>query len=221
LPERFWGRNVCVFTRGGYANADLPSAARLHDCCPCGLYNYDGEELQVARSVWEGHVNEPKTRRSKAPVPVIPALARMLDAYRLQCGNPNSGPMFASLAKTPLNMNNVLNRIILPALNKCEACHKLYAEHAGADHKFRRDGLRPEWHGWHAFRRGLATNLHRSGVNDKTIQAILRHSNIATTQNIYIKTVSSDSAAAMKLLETALCASCAPGPTPEPRAVVN
>ena len=45
------------------------------------------------------------------------------------------------------------------------------------------------WHGWHAFRRGLATNLHTLGVDDKTIQTILRHSNIGITQNIYIKTV--------------------------------
>ena len=81
--------------------------------------------------------------------------------------------------------------------------------------------MRPEWRGWHAFRRGLATNLHRLGVNDKTIQAILRHSNIATTQNIYIKTISSDSAAAMKLLETALCANCAPTSLREDAAVVN
>jgi hypothetical protein len=31
------------------------------------------------------------------------------------------------------------------------------------------------WYGWHAFRRGLATNLHRLGVSDKVIQQILRH----------------------------------------------
>lgn len=129
--------------------------------------------------------------------------------------------MFSSIAKTPLNMNNVLNRLILPALNKCEVCRRGRAEHAGADHEFKRDGMRPEWHGWNAFRRGLATNLHRLGVNDKTIQAILRHSNIVTTQNIYIKTVSSDSAAAMKLLETALCANGAPSSGAEHVAVVN
>jgi integrase len=88
--------------------------------------NYDGKELRVTQSVWEGHVNEPKTRRSKAPVPIIPALARILDAYRLQCGNPASGPMFKSEAKTvtTLNMNNVLNRMILPALNVCGECRK-------------------------------------------------------------------------------------------------
>jgi hypothetical protein len=41
-----------------------------------------------------------------------------------------------------------------------------------------------QWHGWHAFCRGLATNLHDLGVDHKTIQAILRHSNVALTMNI-------------------------------------
>jgi hypothetical protein len=45
------------------------------------------------------------------------------------------------------------------------------------------------WHGWHAFRRGLATNLHRLGVSDKVIQQILRHATVSTTMNIYVKTV--------------------------------
>jgi integrase len=185
--------------------------------------NYDGNELRVTQSVWEGHVNEPKTRRSRVPVPVIPALARILNAYREQCGSPTSGPMFKSESKagTPLNMNNVLNRMILPALNRCEVCRKEKEDHAGADHKYKRDASRPEWHGWHAFRRGLATNLHRLGVNDKAIQAILRHANVMTTMDIYVKTVSADSTAAMKLLETALCAQCAPAPAPGQAHVLN
>jgi integrase len=183
--------------------------------------NYNGTDLRVTQSVWEGHVNEPKTRRSKAPVPVIPALARMLNAYRAQCGSPSSGPMFKSEANTPLNMNNVLNRMILPALNVCEICRKSREDHAGADHEYKRDAARPEWHGWHAFRRGLATNLHRLGVNDKTIQAILRHANVMTTMDIYVKTVSADSTAAMNLLETALCAQCAPSPTPGIQPMLN
>jgi hypothetical protein len=35
------------------------------------------------------------------------------------------------------------------------------------------------WHGWHAFRRGLATNLHWLGVSDKVILQILRHATSA------------------------------------------
>ncbi len=61
---------------------------------------------------------------------------------------------------------------------------------------------RPEWHGWHALRRGLATNLHDLGVPDKTIQAIFRHANVAVTQNLYIKTLDAQSIAAMRQLES-------------------
>ena len=90
------------------------------------------------------------------------------------------------------------------------------------------DVLRPKlaevqlvWHGWHAFRRGLATTLHRLGVQDKMIQAILRHSNLATTMNVYVKSVSEDSVAAMKTLEALMCAKRAPGAAVFPSTTVN
>jgi integrase len=73
-----------------------------------------------------------------------------------------------------------------------------------------RDVIRPglasraQWHGWHAFRRGLATNPHRLGVPDKTIQRILRHANVSVTQNCYIKTVDAEAAKAMLSLERSL-----------------
>ena len=68
-----------------------------------------------------------------------------------------------------------------------------------------------KWHGWHAFRRGLATNLHRLGVSDKVIQQILRHANVSTTMNIYVKAVSADAANAMKALETMCATTVQPG----------
>jgi len=132
--------------------------------------NYSHAEIRVTQSVWESFVTEPKTRKSKSPVPVIGPLAKKLDALRLMQGNPESGLMFASRDGAPLDLDNLASRVIKPSL--------------------RRAGL--EWHGWHAFRRGLATNLYRLGVRDKVIQTILRHSNLATTQNSYIKSVTAD-----------------------------
>jgi len=61
---------------------------------------------------------------------------------------------------------------------------------------FKANGL--EWKGWHAYRRGLATNLHELGVPDIVIQAILRHEDVSTTQRSYIKTVPEVVTAAMK-----------------------
>ena len=62
----------------------------------------------------------------------------------------------------------------------------------------------PKWQGWHAFRRGLATNLNRLGVDDSVIQRILRHSHVAVARACFIKTASEDAKAAMQKLETAL-----------------
>ena len=60
------------------------------------------------------------------------------------------------------------------------------------------------WHGWHAFRRGLATSLHAPGVDDKTIQAILRHSYVGLTMNVYVKSVSESQVSAMDALSVSL-----------------
>lgn len=62
------------------------------------------------------------------------------------------------------------------------------------------------WYGLHAFRRGLATNLHELAVSDIVIQAILRHSDVSVTRQAYIKNdaVDPQSQAAMATLEKAV-----------------
>jgi integrase len=59
----------------------------------------------------------------------------------------------ASRGKKPIRMDNLSRREIKPDLKKA----------------------RIEWHGWHAVRRGLATNLSELDVPDPVIQRILRH----------------------------------------------
>jgi transposase len=56
------------------------------------------------------------------------------------------------------------------------------------------------WHGWHAFRRELATNLHSLGADGETIQTILKHSTIGLTMNVYVKSVSKSQVSAMDVL---------------------
>lgn len=43
------------------------------------------------------------------------------------------------------------------------------------------------WHGWHAFRRGIASNLFELGCDDLTVQRVLRHSEVQVTRESYIK----------------------------------
>lgn len=152
--------------------------------------NYDGTEMRVEKSVWRSHVEEPKRPKSKAPIPVIAQLKAMLDRHKTACGNPSKGFIFANAEGDAMNLEALARDVIRPALK----------------------GSALEWHGWHAFRRGLATNLHRLGISDKVIQQILRHANVTTTINIYVKTVSSDATAAMKALETTCATTVQPLP---------
>jgi len=123
--------------------------------------------LSVNRAVWRAHMKTTKSRASKAPVPVVPILAARLDERKhlVPCGDKRL--MFASTSNTPMDLDNAARRVISPVLAKADV----------------------QWHGWHAFRRGLATFLHAQGVDDKTIQAILRHENVSVTQKCYVKTV--------------------------------
>jgi integrase len=164
--------------------------------------NYNNGEIYVSRSIWNGRVNDPKTRKGRAPVPVIRQLAERLELHRLRCGNPQSGPIFANAAGKPLALTSVVNRAILPALNRCEVCSKAESEHGEANHKYRRNERLPKWHGWHAARRGLGSNLYRLGVPDIVIQRILRHANVSTTASYYIKSAADDVRSAMAKLES-------------------
>jgi integrase len=172
--------------------------------------NYQDGEIQITRSIWRGHITGPKTRKSRGAIPVIAPLARRLEFHRIRCGNPTSGVMFPNLNGSPMDLGNVLNRAILPTLNRCAICGRRKEDcgkakkgrQAAPAHSFERDTSRPEWHGWHAARRGLGTNLYRLGVPEKTIQAILRHANVSTTNTYYIKSAADDTRAAMAKLES-------------------
>jgi integrase len=163
--------------------------------------NYRDGEIYVSRSIWNGRVNDPKTRKGRAPVPVIRQLADRLGMHRLRCGNPQSGPIFANGLGRPLALGSLVNRAILPALNRCERCGKAESDHEKADHQYRRNERIPEWHGWHAARRGLGSNLYRLGVHELVIQRILRHANVSTTASYYIKSAADDVRNAMTKLE--------------------
>ena len=152
--------------------------------------------IWVEQSAWRGQFTEPKSEKSKAPVPVIGPLARFLEAYK---NGREYGLVFRSAKGTPQNLDNVAKRIIRPRLDEVNS--KLHEANPEAE--------KIEWHGWHAFRRGLATNLKQIGVDDKTIQAILRHADYTTTMNSYVKAVPDSVQKAMEQFEQ-LCTNCAP-----------
>lgn len=151
--------------------------------------DYDGLCLTVQRSAWRGHIDKPKGKRGDGVVPVIPTAAAILDEH-LATATPKTY-IFETFREDPGDLDYVVREVIRPTLTKV--------------------GL--PWYGLHAFRRGLATNLHELGVADIVIQAILRHSDVSVTRSAYIKNDGVDprSLAAMETLESAVCNQSATG----------
>src|SRR5580704_12142528 len=66
--------------------------------------NYRGGELLIARSIWNGITTDPKSRKSKAPIPIIPKLAAKLEAHCERLENRKQGRSFPDF----IAVNNVL-----------------------------------------------------------------------------------------------------------------
>jgi len=122
-------------------------------------------------------------------VPLIPTAANILDDYLAT--SISETYIFETYRNDPANLDYIVRVVIRPALAKANL----------------------PWYGLHAFRRGLATNLHELGVADIVIQAILRHSDVGVTQAAYIKNDGMDvrSLAAMEVLESAVSSQNATG----------
>ena len=165
--------------------------------------DYDGNVIHVRRNICFGEKGEmsvelPKTEASEAPVPVIAPLRKVLTAWKAKAEMSGDGVtegcwifqagftrkqhpegLLDAAKLTPSSPQNVLRDIIAPALKRAKI----------------------KWYGFHAFRRGLATNLRALGVDDLTIKEILRHSDVSVTRASYIKRVDEKSVEAMDRLE--------------------
>jgi integrase len=141
--------------------------------------DYRDGELHITRSVWRGHVSDTKTLSSKAPVPVIGIVKDALADHLAQ--NSGDGYIFHGDTSEPLIFENLARREIIPVLEKA----------------------RIEWHGFHAFRRGLSSNLYELGVPVEIRQSILRHSDPETTKKHYTKASRKRSKEAMSMAEKA------------------
>lgn len=120
--------------------------------------------IQVRESVYEGRFGSPKTRSSRRDVPMSGPIREALLAHRAHHGGTEPEVLlFTCRAGTPLNPKNLLRRVLQPA------CREL--------------GLPPV--SWHSFRHSHATLLSETGESLKTAQAILGHSDLETTLNVY------------------------------------
>lgn len=88
------------------------------DCLTLSTDDESMAFLEVRRSVWRNHVGEPKTERSKAPVPVVPQLTARLTHHRRARGNPASGPIFVNGRGKPMSLDALYWRQMRDILKK-------------------------------------------------------------------------------------------------------
>jgi integrase len=143
--------------------------------CPglCGfrIYNPDGSTrfVEVSETYSDGQgFGTPKTRSSERVIPMSSALRQVLESHRTirTCREPED-LVFCTNKGTPLSPKNLYNRALAPT------CDELGLPRVS----------------WHSFRHASGTWIGEVGESVKTVQAILGHSDLETTLNIYMHAI--------------------------------
>jgi integrase len=120
--------------------------------------------IEVAENYSCGEFVTPKTKSSRRMIPMSSALADVLEKHRGEGGQcPPEALVFRTSKGTPLNAKNLYNRELAPA------CDQIGLPRVS----------------WHSFRHTHAMLLGEVGGSLKTAQALLGHSDLETTLNVY------------------------------------
>ena len=146
--------------------------------------DYDSQQVAVRRSWTGGKVGNPKSAASKAPVPMVPLLAGFIRQWQEETTYGQlTDWVFASTrlkGKQPRVANMLVEDYLRPAAVKVGVLKE------GEKVRF----------GFHNLRHSLASFLVRKGTDAKTVQKMLRHSDVSTTLGIYAHSMSEDRLAA-------------------------
>jgi integrase len=159
--------------------------------------NFAESWIRVRRTWSWGKVGLPKSRASQAPVPMHPLLAKFVRSWMQQTPYAEPGdwvfPSFKLKGKRPRVANMLVSDHLRPAAVKAGVIA------AAWDGRF----------GFHNLRHSLASYLVRSKTDPKTVQALLRHSDVKTTLQLYSHSVSEDRMLAQGAMLQAILGSAA------------
>lgn len=159
--------------------------------------DFGEDSVSIRRSVVRGVVGTPKTPESLATLPFLPDQVKIpLELWRRKCGNPTEGWVFKSSENTPIDLHNLIARVIKPHVEgktKCRVCDIIPKPSGVA------------WKTLYAGRRCAATAVIEANNGNLAIgQALLRHKNQMTTATFYKKAVTPETLRnGMKMLEAA------------------
>lgn len=159
--------------------------------------DFDSDYVHIRRGVVRGVVGTPKTPESLASLPLIPQVKLFVNLWHQKSGKPTEGWVFPSENNTPLDLHNLIARVIRPHVEGETRCVRCKVTPAGS-------GV--TWKALYAGRRGAGTAVvEATNGNLAVAQALLRHKNQMTTATFYKKAVSSQALlGGMKALASAI-----------------
>ena len=158
--------------------------------------------IHVRRTWTCGQVGWPKSKASKGPVPLHPLLAEFM--FRWKCKAPYSQPgdwVFPSL-KLKGRQLRVGNMLVEDYLRPAAVKVGVLLSHRDDEGRLVDDD--PRRFGFHNLRHSLASFLVRIRTDPKTVQTLLRHSDVKVTLQCYTHSVSEDRMAAAGAMLTAI-----------------
>ena len=158
--------------------------------------------IHVRRTWTCGQVGLPKSKASKGPVPLHPLLADFMLLWKQKTPYSQPGdwvfPSFRLEGKQPRVANMLVEDDLRPAAVKAGVL---------SSHRDLRGQLvddDPRRFGFHNLRHSLASFLIRIRTDPKTVQTLLRHSDVKLTLQVYTHAVSRDRMAAAGKMLTAI-----------------
>ncbi len=143
--------------------------------------NLDDKVLRVMETVYEGHFDKPKTKRSVRAIPLCREAVSILSSLRPNACGPEQ-LVFATYSGRPLCRRNLLQRQLRPT------CKELGLPRIT----------------WHALRHCHATLLDAVGAPLGTVQALLGHASPEVTRQIYLHAIPEEQRRAVEKVEKLL-----------------
>jgi integrase len=146
-----------------------------------GNVDLDARIVRVAETVYDGHFDQPKTKRGKRTIPIGVETANVLASLRPNFVDPTR-LVFAHTDGKPLDRWNLLRKHLKPAAKK--------------------SGLSGVT--WHLLRHSHATMLDVVGTPIGTMQSLLGHSAPEVTREIYLHAIPEEQRRAVNKVEKLL-----------------
>jgi len=143
-----------------------------------GSIDLNARLLRVCETVYDGHFDHPKTKRSARTIPIGPETAEILATLRPATADPQA-LVFATREGLPLERWNLLRKHLKPAAKRL--------------------GLPSVT--WHLLRHCHATMLDSVGTPLGTMQSLLGHSTPEITREIYLHAVPEEQRRAVESVE--------------------